>query len=118
MRKVNKHLTLIATALLLFAVSCSNKTGKYISLQEDFIKKWESKVYEGELTEGERERFYQEQKELEENTPWKDAEIVGNPKKIQEMLEYNATEEGKKMTELDSKITDMSLKVKFRNNGY
>lgn len=118
MRKVNKHLTLIATALLLFAVSCSNKKDKYISLQEDFIKKWESRVYEKELTEGEREKFLQEKQELEENTPWKDAEIVGNPKKMQEMMEYISSEEGKKMQELDSKITDMSLKVKFRNNGY
>lgn len=117
MKKVNKHLTLIATALLLFAVSCSNKTSKYISLQEDFIKKWESKVYEGELTEGEREKFLQEKQKLEEITLWTDAELM-NPKKMQEMMEYLSTEEGKKMTELESKITNMSLKVKFRNNGY
>ena len=117
MKKANKHLTLIATAILLFAVSCSNKKDKYISLQEDFIKKWENKVYEKELTEGDREKFFKEKGEIEENAPWTDAELM-NPKKQQEMMEYLSSEDGKKMQGLDSKIADMSLRVKFRNYRY
>lgn len=88
-------------------VSCSNKTEKYVSLQEDFIKKWESKVTSGTLSEVEKNTFDTEEFELSEKSPLgKEMDF----RKIKKMLQ---SEEGKKMQELGNKITQMALSVKM-----
>lgn len=108
MTTIKKLFVLPFTAMLLaMTVSCSNKAGDYVSLQEDFIQKWESKLTAGNLSEADRNNFEKEEYELSEKSP------LGKEMDYQKIDKMLKSDEGKKMQELRDKITQMALSVKM-----
>lgn len=110
MKTIKKSLVILMTGMLLsIIVSCSNKVESYISQQENFIEKWESKLLAGTLNETDRKAFDEEQSELEKKNPLTSMDVES----IQELHKWYDTEEGQKLTELNGKIAHMALSVHF-----
>lgn len=114
MKTIKRSLLMLMTGILLnMIVSCSNKVESYVSQQENFIEKWESKLLAGTLNETDRKAFDEEQSELEKKNPLTniDAENIGES--IQDLDKWSDTKEGQKLTELHGKIAHMALSVHF-----
>lgn len=103
MKKVSKLLTLSATALLLlFAVSCSNKTNKHISKMEDFVKKWEEKTSQEKLSDDEQVEINKDYDELKRS----ESELKDSQPDL---------DQAKKMEELTPKIARIHFNSKYGN---
>jgi hypothetical protein len=110
MKTIKRSLLMLMTGILLnMIVSCSNKVESYVSQQENFIEKWESKLLTGTLNETDRKAFDEEQSELEKKNPLTSMDVES----IQELHKWYDTEEGQKLTELNGKIVHMALTVRF-----